>query len=239
MAGSPERLSASARALAKSRAMVSTRRIGAGEHGQEAPKLPNIFTRFCQYPGGARGRDGPPEGADQLRLRRLTGGDHRSRRPAHHPRGRARSRSRLYLLLRRHRAGLHQIFAGGEQELLRHRPARALDRDRLPDPTALTLVTRLNGQEMQRSGTDMLIHSIPAMIAFCSVFTPLAPSDVIATGTPTASVPSAPLGLDEARRRAGGGDLQHRHAANTDRGREVKQGSRINWLLTRLSPSFR
>jgi 2-keto-4-pentenoate hydratase/2-oxohepta-3-ene-1,7-dioic acid hydratase in catechol pathway len=37
---------------------------------------------------------------------------------------------------------------------------------------------------MQRSGTDMLIHSIPAIIAFCSVFTPLAPGDIIATGTP-------------------------------------------------------
>jgi 2-keto-4-pentenoate hydratase/2-oxohepta-3-ene-1,7-dioic acid hydratase in catechol pathway len=37
---------------------------------------------------------------------------------------------------------------------------------------------------MQRSGTDMLIHSIPAIIAFCSVFTPLVPGDIIATGTP-------------------------------------------------------
>jgi 2-keto-4-pentenoate hydratase/2-oxohepta-3-ene-1,7-dioic acid hydratase in catechol pathway len=56
--------------------------------------------------------------------------------------------------------------------------------DEIPDPTKLTLVTRLNGKEMQRSGTDMLIHSIPAIIEFCSVFTPLAPGDVIATGTP-------------------------------------------------------
>jgi len=46
------------------------------------------------------------------------------------------------------------------------------------------LTTRLNGEEMQRSGTDMLIHSIPAIIAFVSDFTPLAPGDVIATGTP-------------------------------------------------------
>jgi 2-keto-4-pentenoate hydratase/2-oxohepta-3-ene-1,7-dioic acid hydratase in catechol pathway len=37
---------------------------------------------------------------------------------------------------------------------------------------------------MQRSGTDMLIHSIPTIIAFCSMFTPLAPGDIIATGTP-------------------------------------------------------
>jgi len=57
-------------------------------------------------------------------------------------------------------------------------------RDEIPDPTRLTLTTRLNGTEMQRSGTDLLIYSIPQIIAFCSDFTPLAAGDVIATGTP-------------------------------------------------------
>jgi 2-keto-4-pentenoate hydratase/2-oxohepta-3-ene-1,7-dioic acid hydratase in catechol pathway len=56
--------------------------------------------------------------------------------------------------------------------------------DEIPDPTKLTLTTRLNGQEMQRSGTDLLIYSIPHIIAFCSDFTTLTPGDVIATGTP-------------------------------------------------------
>ena len=56
--------------------------------------------------------------------------------------------------------------------------------DEIPDPTRLTLVTRLNGQEMQRSGTDMLIYSIPQVIKFISDFTGLAAGDVIATGTP-------------------------------------------------------
>jgi 2-keto-4-pentenoate hydratase/2-oxohepta-3-ene-1,7-dioic acid hydratase in catechol pathway len=56
--------------------------------------------------------------------------------------------------------------------------------DDIPDPTKLTLMTRLNGQEMQRSGTDLLIYSIPHIVAFCSEFTTLAPGDVIATGTP-------------------------------------------------------
>ncbi|MGH6769594.1 MAG: fumarylacetoacetate hydrolase family protein [Xanthobacteraceae bacterium] len=56
--------------------------------------------------------------------------------------------------------------------------------DEIPDPTKLTLMTRLNGQEMQRSGTDLLIYSIPHIVAFCSDFTTLAPGDVIATGTP-------------------------------------------------------
>jgi len=56
--------------------------------------------------------------------------------------------------------------------------------DEIADPKRLALVTRLNGQEVQKSGTDLLIHSVPQIIAFCSDFTPLAPGDVIATGTP-------------------------------------------------------
>ena len=56
--------------------------------------------------------------------------------------------------------------------------------DDIPDPTRLTLTTRLNGQVVQQSGTDLLIYSVPQIIAFCSDFTPLVPGDVIATGTP-------------------------------------------------------
>jgi 2-keto-4-pentenoate hydratase/2-oxohepta-3-ene-1,7-dioic acid hydratase in catechol pathway len=48
----------------------------------------------------------------------------------------------------------------------------------------MTLVTRLNGQEMQRASTDMLIHSVPRQIAYISSFMPLEPGDVIVTGTP-------------------------------------------------------
>jgi len=56
--------------------------------------------------------------------------------------------------------------------------------DEIPDPTRLTLVTRLNGQEMQRSTTDLMIFPIPELIAYISTFTPLEPGDVIITGTP-------------------------------------------------------
>ena len=56
--------------------------------------------------------------------------------------------------------------------------------DELGDVTTLTLTTRLNGQEMQRSTTDRLIFPLPALIAYISAFTPLSPGDVICTGTP-------------------------------------------------------
>src|SRR5580700_4691036 len=56
--------------------------------------------------------------------------------------------------------------------------------DEIPDPSKLTLTTRLNGTEVQHSPTDLLIYSIPQIITFCSDFTALSPGDVIATGTP-------------------------------------------------------
>jgi 2-keto-4-pentenoate hydratase/2-oxohepta-3-ene-1,7-dioic acid hydratase in catechol pathway len=56
--------------------------------------------------------------------------------------------------------------------------------DEITDATRLVLTTRLNGQEMQRSGTDVLIHSVPQIVSFCSDFTELHLGDIIATGTP-------------------------------------------------------
>jgi len=56
--------------------------------------------------------------------------------------------------------------------------------DDIPDPSKLELTTRLNGTQVQHSPTDLLIYSIPQIIAFCSDFTQLSPGDVIATGTP-------------------------------------------------------
>ncbi|MGA2395275.1 MAG: fumarylacetoacetate hydrolase family protein [Candidatus Lustribacter sp.] len=56
--------------------------------------------------------------------------------------------------------------------------------DEIPDPAKLTLTTRLNGQQVQHSGVDKLIYSVPALIEYISAFTPLAPGDIIFTGTP-------------------------------------------------------
>ena len=56
--------------------------------------------------------------------------------------------------------------------------------DEIKPDQELTLVTRLNGQEMQRTTTELLIHSIPRQIAYISSFLPLNAGDVIVTGTP-------------------------------------------------------
>lgn len=56
--------------------------------------------------------------------------------------------------------------------------------DEIQPNQVMTLVTRLNGVEMQRSTTDLLIHDIPSLIAHISAFTELDAGDVIVTGTP-------------------------------------------------------
>lgn len=56
--------------------------------------------------------------------------------------------------------------------------------DEIKPDQKLTLITRLNGQELQRATTEMMIHSIPRQIAHISTFVPLAAGDVIVTGTP-------------------------------------------------------
>ena len=56
--------------------------------------------------------------------------------------------------------------------------------DEIPDPSALTLETRLNGQTVQSATADLMLYDIPSAISYISRWTPLAPGDVIAMGTP-------------------------------------------------------
>jgi 2-keto-4-pentenoate hydratase/2-oxohepta-3-ene-1,7-dioic acid hydratase in catechol pathway len=56
--------------------------------------------------------------------------------------------------------------------------------DEIPFGTTMTLTTRLNGTELQRATTDMMIHGIAKQIAYVSRIAPLQPGDVIVTGTP-------------------------------------------------------
>ncbi len=57
--------------------------------------------------------------------------------------------------------------------------------DEIPDPQALAIETRLNGEVMQRSHTSRMTWPVRELIAYLSRITPLAPGDVIATGTPS------------------------------------------------------
>jgi 2-keto-4-pentenoate hydratase/2-oxohepta-3-ene-1,7-dioic acid hydratase in catechol pathway len=56
--------------------------------------------------------------------------------------------------------------------------------DEIAPGQVMRLQTVLNGQVLQDSSTDKMIHSIPRQIAYISSFIPLQPGDVIVTGTP-------------------------------------------------------
>jgi 2-keto-4-pentenoate hydratase/2-oxohepta-3-ene-1,7-dioic acid hydratase in catechol pathway len=158
----------------------------AAEHGAEAPKLPNIFTRFVNTLVAHEGEMIRPKVSTsfdfegELALVIGKGGRHIKAADAlGHVAGytcfcdaSVRDFTKYSLVASKNFLGTGPLGPW------------IVTADEIPDPTKLTLVTRLNGQEMQRSGTDMLIHSIPAIIEFCSVFTPLTPGDIIATGTP-------------------------------------------------------
>lgn len=55
--------------------------------------------------------------------------------------------------------------------------------DEIPDVSKLHIKTRLNGVEVQAAPISDLVFDVPALIAYCSTFTELAPGDVISTGT--------------------------------------------------------
>jgi 2-keto-4-pentenoate hydratase/2-oxohepta-3-ene-1,7-dioic acid hydratase in catechol pathway len=158
----------------------------AAEHGTEAPKLPNIFTRFVNTLVAHEGEMIRPKVSTsfdfegELALVIGKGGRHiKAANALDHVAGytcfcdaTVRDFTKYSLVASKNFYGSGPLGPW------------IVTADEIPDPTKLTLTTRLNGQEMQKSGTDMLIHSIPAIIEFCSMFTPLSPGDIIATGTP-------------------------------------------------------
>ena len=158
----------------------------AAEHGTEAPKLPNIFTKFVNTLEAHEG--------EMLRPKVSTSFDFEGELALVIGKGGRHIKAADAL---QHVAGYTCFCDGSVRDFTKYSLVASknfprssplgpwmVTSDEIPDPTKLTLVTRLNGKEMQRSGTDMLIHSIPAIIEFCSVFTPLSPGDIIATGTP-------------------------------------------------------
>jgi 2-keto-4-pentenoate hydratase/2-oxohepta-3-ene-1,7-dioic acid hydratase in catechol pathway len=56
--------------------------------------------------------------------------------------------------------------------------------DEVPDPQALSIRTRVNGDLRQDGDTGDMVFSVAALIAWCSSSFTLEPGDVITTGTP-------------------------------------------------------
>jgi 2-keto-4-pentenoate hydratase/2-oxohepta-3-ene-1,7-dioic acid hydratase in catechol pathway len=161
-------------------------RSHAAEHGHAVLEKPNIFTKFTDCLSAHHGDIVRPKASTQLdfegELAVVIG-----------KAGRAiASKDAL-----KHVAGYTCFCDGSVRDFIKislitgkNFPATSplgpwmVTADEILDPSTLTLTTRLNGQQMQHSGTDMMMHDVPALIAYCSTFTALSPGDIIATGTP-------------------------------------------------------
>ena len=56
--------------------------------------------------------------------------------------------------------------------------------DEIPDPQALALGTRVNGESVQNSSTKEMVFGVADLISYCSRFFTLGPGDLILSGTP-------------------------------------------------------
>lgn len=56
--------------------------------------------------------------------------------------------------------------------------------DEIPDPHALRISLRIDGETLQDSNTSDLIFKIPSLIAYLSSIIPLEAGDIVSTGTP-------------------------------------------------------
>jgi 2-keto-4-pentenoate hydratase/2-oxohepta-3-ene-1,7-dioic acid hydratase in catechol pathway len=56
--------------------------------------------------------------------------------------------------------------------------------DELPDPQALHLACRVNGEVVQDATTDLMVFGVGELISYCSQSFTLEPGDVLLTGTP-------------------------------------------------------
>ena len=56
--------------------------------------------------------------------------------------------------------------------------------EEVPDPQALRLWTRVNGELLQDSTTSEMVFGVASLLSICSASFPLDPGDVVLTGTP-------------------------------------------------------
>jgi 2-keto-4-pentenoate hydratase/2-oxohepta-3-ene-1,7-dioic acid hydratase in catechol pathway len=159
------------------------------ETGRERPKKPMIFTRFANTQVGHGQPMIRPRNSEQLdfegELAVVIG-----RRGRHIPEADALSHVAGYacyndgsvrdwqLHTSQFTPGKNFVGTGGFGPWL-------VTPDEVPGIMHTSLVTRLNGQEVQRTTTDDLIFGIPSLISYCSEFTELVPGDVFSTGTPS------------------------------------------------------
>jgi acylpyruvate hydrolase len=79
----------------------------------------------------------------------------------------------------------HQWLQGKAWDLATPLGPHLVTSDEVPDPQALELRVTVNGDEVQRATTDLMIFDLATVISMVSEFATLEPGDVILTGTPS------------------------------------------------------
>ena len=157
------------------------------EMGREVPEYPVVFVRFAQSLVGDGEAIVRPAVSEQFdfegELAVVIGRD------AHRV-----SRDEALDCVRGYCCFMDGSVRDWQQHTMQFTPGKNFDRsgaigpivaaDDIPEPAALELTTRVNGEIMQQGSVADLVFDIPALIEYCSAFTTLRPGDVIATGTP-------------------------------------------------------
>lgn len=159
------------------------------EMGREKPDYPTLFTRFPDTLVG--------HGQDIVRPRVSTQFDYEGELAV------VIGRPARYVTAARaldHVAGYTCFLDGSVRDWQRHTtqftpgknfPATGgcgpwlVTTDEIPDPAALRLRTRVNGEVLQEAPVSDLCFGVPRIIEYCSSFCTLNPGDIIATGTPS------------------------------------------------------
>ncbi len=158
------------------------------EMGRERPDYPVIFVRFADSLVGHLEPMVRPRASEMYdyegELAVVMG-----RRARHVPRTEALA----------HVAGYSCFNDGSVRDFQRHGPQWTAGKnfhasgafgpwlvtaDEKPDPAALHLTTRLNGEIVQDESVGELCFGVPELIEYCSTWAQLEPGDVIVTGTP-------------------------------------------------------
>ncbi len=196
------------------------------EGGREAPKKPIIFTRTPSSQVGHNEFGHPPEGQRDLRLRGRTRRRHRRPLP---PRAKAQAKDVI--------AGFSCYNEGSVREFQRHTaqftPGKNFWRsggfgpwivtpEEMGDVSRQTLMTRLNGKEVQHATIDDLLFDVPALIEYLLDLhrTAAGRRDRHRHHGRGRRLPHAPV-VDEAGRYGRSGNLRHRHPAKQGRRRGV------------------
>ena len=79
---------------------------------------------------------------------------------------------------------LHSVTAGKNFDNSSAYGPWLVTRDEIPNPKLMTLVTRLNGNQMQCSSYGLLQWETAQLVAYVSTICRLEPGDAISTGTP-------------------------------------------------------